>query len=899
MFERSGPCRSALAAVALLLLQAAPALGDTRAEARLHFQSGMSLIRDGKYEEGTSELYEAYRILPHPSVLYNIGRAFFDAGKYERAIEEFERYLESDPADRAEVTRMVDVARARVRDEERAQRTAEPASLRPGETPPDADEAARAGRSKDVNQELTILRRQLQQMLDRVDTLQGSGESSPDAGLADRDGSSRDADGTARSARGGAERLAATPGEVAGEGIVTDRSDEGAPRDDPYAPVVVTSSRYGQSPLDAPNSVTILTGEELRASGVTSIPDFLRRVPGIEVMAMSPGDYNIGIRGFNDRLANKVLVLVDGRSVYLDNIGATLWPFLHISPSDVERIEIVRGPGAALYGANAFSGVINIITRSPGLPNDEPVAEMWGGFPDQGGASLRLSDRVGSTAYRASFAIERKRRWYREVDPARPEYELLPSHPDDSVRVGRFDLRLDHRLGRRSSVSLSGGVSGGQSEFVAIGSLRDFYVDGYQSYIRGDLMLPHGFSLRSFWTHTNFTANQWARPVGALDIETRPVTDVVDVEAESFREVDFGVVQRLNVGAGYRFKSARWNWLGSEPKEHHVSVFFQDEAILADSLHAIFSLRLDRHPLLVAIDNAAFTDRYAFSPRGALVWRVAPGHSVHATIGTAFRTPTFLESYIATPIPTTTDAVVVRNAGNLNLLPERVLATEVGWRSEPASSRYQLEGAAYFNRISSLIQLSELQPWPAGMSNYDPAAGVWYAGDTTYINAGEDYDALGFELGGKVFPAEGLDLYGNGTVEKIDQGGTSIESTSPVKLSAGAQVRGQNFTIAGDLHLVTSQTWGVRSYNDDGTIRVDYVDLPSYVWAGARLSYLIPDSRLELAIAGQNLLAPLQSAVTPAAGDMQVTTPKAAHREHPLGQPVPASVFATLTYRLW
>ncbi len=273
---------------------------------------------------------------------------------------------------------------------------------------------------------------------------------------------------------------------------------------------------------------------------------------------------------------------------------------------------------------------------------------------------------------------------------------------------------------------------------------------------------------------------------------------------------------------------------------------------------------------------------------------------MHATVGTAFRTPSFLESYIATPVPTNNGAVVVRNVGNQDLLPERVLATEVGWRSEPASSRYQLEAAAYFNRISRLIQLSELQPWPTGESNYDPSAGVFYAGETTYQNVNQDYDALGFEVGGKLFPADGLDVYANGSFENIDQAGQSVESTSPLKVSAGAEYRASGFTLAGDLHFVSAQTWPLRSLDQEGRVMVTDVDLPAYLWAGARLSYLIPKTRLEMAVAGQNLLAPMQEAVTPASGDTsQVTTPQGAHREHPLGQPVPLTVFGTLTYRLW
>lgn len=869
---------SAVAALAGLLAWAPPAWADARVEARRHFREGMSLIRKGDFEAGIAELHEAYRILPHPAVLYNIGRAYYDAGDYGKAIDELERYLASDPADKDEVVRLVEDARVRLDGQarERLEATEEDA--------PAADAEGRAPESGVVDPELEQLREKLQETLDRIDARRGK------AGDVDRPASppaARPPDPAGTSAPTIAGRVAEAANAAAGE--------------DPYTPIVITSARYGQDTLEAPNAVTILTGEELIAAGVTSIPDLLRRIPGVDVMAMSPADYNIGVRGFNDRLANKVLVLIDGRSVYTDLLGNTLWPLLPIALADVERVEVVRGPGAALYGANAFSGVINIITRSPGAGSDRPAISLWGGLPDQGGLSLRLAQRVGPTAYRASFGVERKRRWYREIEPDRPDYELVAPHPDDAVRVGRFDLRVDHRIDRETSVSLSGGAAGGQDEFVAIGILRDFFVNGYQSYLRGDLILPEGFTVRAFWNRANLKVDQWARPVGSISLASHPVIDVVDVEVSSYREVDFGVRQRLNLGASFRWKSSRWSWLGSDPEEHHAAVFAQDEALLTDDLRAIVSLRLDRHPLLAAIEDAAFTDRYAISPRAALVWRVADGHAIRATAGTAFRTPTFLESYLSISVPTSTDAVVVHAVGNLELLPERVVATEVGWRSEPDDSRYQLDAAVYFNQVSSLIQLSELGPSPMGEDRYDPGSGVWTAGRTTFVNLDQDHKAIGGEIAGKLFPADGLDLSASATYERITQGGKTDRSTPPLKLSVGAQYRASpRFTLAGDLHFVSRQTWGLRSFDDSGRVVIDDVDLPAYLWAGARVAYQVPDSGLELALAGQNLLSAFQPEITPATGATdEVATPRGTHREHPLGQPIPPSVFATMAYRIW
>ena len=133
-----------------------------------------------------------------------------------------------------------------------------------------------------------------------------------------------------------------------------------------FEETVVTASKTAQSPLDAPNSTSIITEQDIRLSGITKIPELLRRLAGVDIMETTGSQTEVSLRGFNQRLSNKVLVLVNGRSVYVDLLGATLWTTLSIGVEDIERIEVVRGPGSALYGADAFNGVINIITKTPG-----------------------------------------------------------------------------------------------------------------------------------------------------------------------------------------------------------------------------------------------------------------------------------------------------------------------------------------------------------------------------------------------------------------------------------------------------------------------------------------------------------------------------------------------------
>ncbi len=181
----------------------------------------------------------------------------------------------------------------------------------------------------------------------------------------------------------------------------------------------MTASKQAQSPLYAPNSTSIITEQDIRLSGITKIPELLRRLAGVDVMDPTAAQPEVSIRGFNQRLSNKVLVLVDGRSVYVDLLGSTFWPALSIGVEDIDRIEVVRGPGSALYGADAFNGVINIITRTPGQGRSGARA----GYGEQGEthASAWATGRDGDTAWRLSVGYDYRPVWSRQVDSARPD----------------------------------------------------------------------------------------------------------------------------------------------------------------------------------------------------------------------------------------------------------------------------------------------------------------------------------------------------------------------------------------------------------------------------------------------------------------------------------------------
>src|SRR5580693_6098212 len=146
---------------------------------------------------------------------------------------------------------------------------------------------------------------------------------------------------------------------------------------------VTTVSKKEQKLSQTPAAIYVITQEDIRRSGMTSIPDLLRMVPGLQVTQIQGGAWAITARGFNDQYAHKLLVMVDGRSVYSPLDGGVTWEEQDTLLEDIERIEVIRGPGATLWGANAVNGIVNIITKAA---KDTQGALVTAGVGDQGQA---------------------------------------------------------------------------------------------------------------------------------------------------------------------------------------------------------------------------------------------------------------------------------------------------------------------------------------------------------------------------------------------------------------------------------------------------------------------------------------------------------------------------------
>src|SRR5712671_5528396 len=165
---------------------------------------------------------------------------------------------------------------------------------------------------------------------------------------------------------------------------------------------VTSVSKHTQKLADAAAAIFVLTQEDIRRSGATSVPEALRLVPGLEVARIDENKWAIGSRGFNGRFDNKLLVLIDGRSVYTPLFSGVYWDVEDVPLEDIERIEVIRGPGATLWGANAVNGVINIITK-PAKDTQSALVTAGAGTEERGSGGVRYGNKIGDNTYYRAY----------------------------------------------------------------------------------------------------------------------------------------------------------------------------------------------------------------------------------------------------------------------------------------------------------------------------------------------------------------------------------------------------------------------------------------------------------------------------------------------------------------
>ncbi len=843
MAQRSLAKIAAGLALGVIVLSARGALADERTEARAHFKKGMAAIAEGHYDVGIEELKSAYEILPHPNVLYNIARAYVDTGDLENAVSYYKRYLEGDPKDRDEVALMVTNLQDRIRKQQAMLIESQQAQVGPPGAPGGGGPAG--------------------------PTPNGPGPGALPGG----------APGAAPG--GPAAPVASAPGGGAGPGGTLKTEEV-------FEETVVTASRTAQSPLDAPNSTSIITEQDIRLSGITKIPELLRRLAGIDIMETTGSQTEVSMRGFNQRLSNKVLVLVDGRSVYTDLLGATLWSDIGIAVEDIERIEVVRGPGSALYGADAFNGVVNIITKPPGDGGNG--VNIGYGSQNAAHGTIWSNGRSGELAYRTSAGFDYAPRWSREVPPGRVDLHTFVADQDMSGRGVRLESEVTRHFGPDVIAGVFGSYNAGQTEILGEGPVNDDVIIGEETQLAAYVKAKH-FEVRSFWTHTTGQSALNSASIGQSLLPSNYNTNVVDAEAQYITtfETGAGIQHDLHVGAEYRLKQVDWTYLVGPELENHAGLFVHDEVKIGRQFAVVGDYRADYVPYL---------SRIVQSPRGSILFHPSPKSTVRGIVATAFRTPNFLESYIGLPVQLPAAGAKVTTPNNPPIIqPEQIFTTELGYLNSE-SDYFTFDSAIFRNHANNLIEVRPTTPISvadygnnASSVGLDSQTGLYSLFNGGFENQCQDYNVYGAELGVRTFPVEGLDIYANYTLMKVDEDTSNCSAaqlallapdarTSTSKINGGVQLR----TKAGidaevDIHFVSPQNWA-EQISDVQKQQIVYESfyLPSYELLNARVGYRFYRNHAEVSGVAFNLLDDK-------------------HREHPFGQIIGRQLMGFFSYR--
>ena len=450
---------------------------------------------------------------------------------------------------------------------------------------------------------------------------------------------------------------------------------------------VTSVSKREQKLSHVAAAIFVINQEDIRRSGATNIPDLLRMVPGLDVSQINGSTWAIGARGLNQQFANKLLVMVDGRSVYSPTFSGVFWDTLDLPLFDIERIEVIRGPGGTIWGANAVNGVISIFTKK--------AAETSGTVLETGGGNLLQG--FGMAQYGGTAGTKTAFRVYSHYFNQNHLLDLNGQSGADGWHRLRSGFRADTSVSPKDSLTFEGDLSvGREGEFGF--ELPSVTSPGFVA-VSEEINLANG-SFESIWNHKysggsdstlQFSYDQHRRD-DPLNPELRNTYDL------AFRH-DFALGSRQDIvwGLGYRYTSDRIGGsltVAMNPPNRALQLF---DAFLQDEI-ALVPERL----FLTAGIKFEHNDYTGFEamPSIRTAWSPSDRHMLWAAVSEALRAPSRNDTNLvlnlgSSPGPGGTP-VLLRLLGNPNFQDERLIAYEAGYRTM-LSKRLSIDLAAYFN----------------------------------------------------------------------------------------------------------------------------------------------------------------------------------------------------------
>ncbi len=520
-------------------------------------------------------------------------------------------------------------------------------------------------------------------------------------------------------------------------------------------PVVLSVSRLSQPVNEAPAAVTVIDRDTIRASGFRDIPDLLRLVPGFSVAYTRDNTWALGYHGMGDAYSRRMQVLVDGRSIYSPHFGEVFWTDLPLSLDDIEQIEVVRGPNAAVHGANAFAAVINILTKTAAQAQGTRVSLQAG---EQSARDLTVQHGGGDAAlrYRLTASARQHDRFERTVDfktahdngqyfeagktyfvNGRADWQLTP----DSDLMAQFGLSQgDWRAGRAvvSTLNQDALIEPREQDSSTLffhaaynkveSEQREWKIQAYFARNRLDAD-----------SRADLTGINPAYGVSLLDqylLQTRSNIELQVNEqwTPTLRGVWGGELRQETVSSPHYYNTGK-TWRGELARVFGNLEWQAHERVL---LHA--GAMLEHH---------YFTD-FDVSPRLAASFTLAPGHVVRAGVSRALRSPTFFEEHGNQVFYQESGALLdIFTVPSDGLEPERMLSRELAYLGVWGEARLEFDVRLFDDRIDNFIGYERF--------NFDPTDGVLRVIERKYNNIGKA-TSRGGEIQLRWRPTEALDV---------------------------------------------------------------------------------------------------------------------------------------------
>ena len=601
--------------------------------------------------------------------------------------------------------------------------------------------------------------------------------------------------------------------------------------------ITVTSvARREEKLSQSPAAVFVITQEDIRRSGAATIPDLLRLAPGLNVAQVDAHTWAISSRGFNDVFANKLLVLIDGRLVYTPLFSGVYWNVQDVMLEDVDRIEVIRGPGAALWGANAVNGVINIITKraseTQGL-----LMTGGGGTEERAFTSMRFGGKFGEDLHYRLFGKLLDR-----ADGSTP----AGGAAHDAWQVGRVGFRLEWTPRDTEVFTLQGDMYRGLEDEL---NHRLRSRSPFTGYDDRAVVRVSGGDVLGRWTHETAGGGQVA--LQTYYDHTNRQSPLFGYELDTF-DVDLqhrfalGRSQTIVWGGGYRLGSDRATnstdiALHPEARTTNLfSVFVQDQMLLVKDRLAL--------TLGTKVEHNDFTG-FEVQPSARLLWTPTAKQSAWASVSRAVRTPSRAEDDVELrqepvlppdALYPTSPAVLTSGRGSRDFHSEELIAYEVGYRVEPCA-RLSLDVALFVNDYRELRTLDVSNP------------AIDLASDPARINV-----LAGNRMDGETYGGEISATWQATAWWKLRTDYSLLYAKAHLKdgsVGAKSERAAEASSPRNQAALRSSMDLG-RGVELDSALR--YIDalsalnVPAYVAFDLRLGWRISDS-VELSVVGRNL----------------------------------------------